>query len=97
MNHDDLIAQPGTRNTKRVRIVNNGQSAHMTSVTNTETGEAIPNVSHVGITLYSTGRAIAMITTELPMIDIIAEAEIEQVCSCCGQLVEDKGKEMNTQ
>lgn len=88
------MEQLGTRNVKRVRIVNNGQPAHMTSVTNAETGEEIPNVSHVGITLYSTGRAIATITTELPMVDIIADAEIEQVCQCCGRIVD---KETNAQ
>jgi hypothetical protein len=72
----------------KVRIQTNGAAGYMASVTDVETNEVLENVTHVGINIDVREVVTATITTLFPVVDIIADAEIKQVCPCCGKPVE---------
>ena len=62
----------------RVRIVNDGGPAYATKITNAETGELIDGVTNIEISIGVNKDPIkAKITITRPMIDIVADAEVE--------------------
>lgn len=69
----------------KVRIVNDGQPSYHTQITNVETGERIERVTDVRLYI-SAQRELpeADITVIMPHVDVIADAEVKQVCPCCG-------------
>lgn len=76
---------------KRVRIVNDGQAAYMTKITNAETGEDIPHVLDININIAANKpMPSAVIITAMPIVDVIVDAVIRQVCPCCGRPAEEQ-------
>ncbi len=72
----------------KVRIVNNGQHANMTQITEAETGRHLDlQLTEVTIKVGD-DLPYAILTSIEPVIDIIADAEIKQVCPCCGKPVD---------
>jgi hypothetical protein len=84
--------ETNSTNVKRVRIVNEGKPAHETRVTDAETGELIEHVTRVELVLAAGDRHLpqAQITTFMPVVDVIVNAEISAVCPCCGQAVDQQ-------
>lgn len=71
----------------RVRIQHDGKNigGMHTCITNAETGELIDYVQSVELEMQATNDPIiARITVAVPILDIIADAEIKRVCPCCG-------------
>jgi hypothetical protein len=70
----------------KVRIENNGQVGYMTKVTEAETGKVLDlQITKVIITVDDAPRAI--LTSVLPVLDIIADAEIKHACPHCGKTI----------
>ena len=70
----------------KVRIFNEGQSSYMTTVTDTETGEQLANVTDVDLHIsVRDPYPYALLTVANPVVDVIVEAEIRRVCPCCGR------------
>lgn len=63
-------------NTKRVRITNDSGRGYQTKVTNIATGEYIPNITHISLDINPCREIRAKIETAIPIIDIVADAEI---------------------
>lgn len=77
----------------RVRIQHDGKNVGgiHAYVTNAETGELIDYVQSVELEMQATNDpVIARITVAVPVLDIIADAEIKHVCPCCGSPQEDE-------
>src|SRR5437899_147820 len=71
---------------RRVRIVNNGGPGYATQITDANTGQHISNVFHirlVDIDVKDVPRAI--LWTHMPVVDVIANAEVVECCLYCGQ------------
>ena len=67
-----------TKQPLRVRIQNDGGPAYATKITNADTGEMIDGVTNIEISIGVSKDPIkAKITIMRPMIDIIADAEVE--------------------
>lgn len=75
---------------KRVRITNDGQPSWLTKITNAETGEEIPRIRNITIRMNNDLIPSAYITTEMPIVDVVVDAEIKQVCPCCGRPTEEQ-------
>jgi len=76
---------------KNVRIVNDGKPGYDTLVTDADTGTEILHVMAVDVHLEANRELPqAILTMGLPIVDIIADAEIKQVCPCCGRPVEQQ-------
>lgn len=75
----------------KVRIQNDGTAQYNTKITNAETGEDIEHVLRVDIKPLEAQKEMveAVITIALPMIDVIADAEIRHVCPYCGSKEND--------
>ncbi len=74
----------------KVRITNPGKPGHMPRLSNAETGELLDlQITEVTIKAKD-DLPYAILTSIQPVIDIIADAEIKQVCPCCGKPVEDQ-------
>ncbi len=72
----------------KVRITNPGKPGYMTKISNAETGELLDlQVTEVTIKAKD-DMPYAILTSIQPVVDIIADAEIKQVCPCCGRDVE---------
>ncbi len=73
----------------RIRIQNDGQHARMTNITDTETGENINYITRIELTMDAKDQMpFAVLYAALPVVDVIADAEIKHVCPCCGQSTE---------
>ncbi len=71
----------------KIRIQNDGGPGYMTQLTNAETGETIEHATGVEVNLVIGVRDMpkATITTIAPVVDVITDAEIRQVCALCGK------------
>ncbi len=74
----------------KIRIQNDGKPSYMTKITDAETGKAIHMVGRVEVNLViDAGNRDpiprAIMTVFMPVVDIIADAEIKQVCPVCGR------------
>jgi hypothetical protein len=68
----------------KVRIENNGERGYMTRVTEAETGKVLDlHIQEVSIKVFD-DMPHAILTSALPVLDIIADAEIRYVCPSCG-------------
>jgi len=76
----------------RIRIENSGQPAYLTKITDIETGKELEwHIFHIDIDARTRMEPpIATVSVYMPTVDIIADAEIRQVCPCCGRDVDDK-------
>lgn len=77
----------------KVHITNPGQPNWLTQVTNTETGEDLTKqmrISEITIRVKD-DIPLAILTSRLPVIDIIADAEIRHVCPACGRPEQEQG------
>jgi hypothetical protein len=72
---------------KSVRIFNDTGIGYGTKVTDAETGEEVKNVAFISLNFGPCDRMQAIIHVINPVIDVIADADIRQVCPCCGQMV----------
>ena len=73
----------------KVHIFNDGQRGYMTKITNAETGEMLDlHVTEVSIKVHD---AIphAFLTSIFPVVDVVADAEIKNVCLACGRPTEE--------
>ena len=71
---------------KRVRIFNAGGPAHLTEVTDAETGEKMENVARIDLSIVPVKEPIkAVIAVNDPIVDLIADAELKHTCPCCGK------------
>lgn len=70
----------------KVRIQNDGQPAYMTKITDAETGKELDwRIFRVELDARSGNVPTATIHVYMPAVDVIAEAEIKEVCPCCGR------------
>ncbi len=70
----------------KIRIQNDGQSAYMTTVTNAETGEHITNAFRFELDVSKhKDMPVAVLYIYSPVIDWTGDAEIKQICPCCGR------------
>ena len=71
----------------RVRIVNDGEPGYMTKLTDAETGAPIERATDATITVDFSVRDIprAYITTICPRVDVVADAQMHEVCPHCGK------------
>src|SRR2546421_3535474 len=70
---------------RRVRIVNDGGPGYATQITDADTGQHISNVFHirmVDIDVKDVPRAI--LWTHMPVVDVIANADVVECCLYCG-------------
>ena len=82
----------------KVRIYNNGQDAHMTQITDAETGKQL-DLRVIELTIkVQDGLPHAILTSVLPVVDVIADAEIKHVCPYCGRpsVLEERKSELQT-
>ena len=71
---------------RRIRIVNDGGPGYATRITDADTGEHIDNIFHirlVDIDVHDLPRAI--LWAHMPVVDVIANAEVIECCPYCGQ------------
>lgn len=71
----------------KVRITHdgNGPAGYNTKITDAETGEPLGYVQRVEMDIQANGDpVIAVLTVAMPVVDVIADAEIKRVCPCCG-------------
>ncbi len=72
----------------RVRITNPGTHSFDTKVTDAETGKPIGYVNDVQISIATSDPLPkAVITVVLPFLDVVADAEIKNVCAHCGRVI----------
>ena len=81
---------------RKIRIQNDGQPAHMTKVTDAETGENIDYVMRIDLVIDANEDEfrrsmpyVIMHVGWLPIVDVIVDAEIRKVCPVCGKPKED--------
>lgn len=75
----------------KIRIQNDGKPAYSTTVTDVETGKQLEYVTRVDLTIDVHDQLPqALLTMITPVVDVIADAEIRQVCPCCGKPTEQK-------
>ena len=75
---------------KRVKIVNPGGPAHLTEVTDAETGAKVENVARIDLSIVPVKEPIkAVITVNDPVIDLVADAKFKRICPCCGRPKEE--------
>ncbi len=72
---------------KRVKIEYGGGPGYNTKVTDADTGETIPGVFRVDLTLEATQIPIAKLYTYMPATNVTVEATTHAVCPYCGQEV----------
>lgn len=72
---------------KRVRIYNDSGKGYLTKVTNLETGEDIPNVTGISLSIEPRREIRATIETALPVVDVVAMADLSTKCPLCHQHV----------
>ncbi len=69
----------------KVRIQNDGKPGYTTQVTNAETGEVL-DLQVTEVTIKASKEIpYALLTSILPVVDVIADAEIRHVCPYCGK------------
>src|SRR5205807_1306754 len=79
---------------RRVRIVNDGGPGYATQITDADTGQHISNVFHirlVDIDVKDVPRAI--LWTHMPVVDVIANADVVECCLYCGQQKPDANQQ----
>lgn len=72
----------------KIRIQNDGGPGFQTKITSVETGQTLNYVTEADIHIEwgATDSIPTVRLTQLfPVVDIIADAEIKQICPCCGQ------------
>lgn len=71
----------------KIRIFNDGKPGYMTQLTDVETGKVIEHCTDADVHLKINVQDMpkALITTIMPVIDVIVDAEIQQVCPVCGK------------
>lgn len=72
----------------KVRIQHDGKgpAGYNTRITDAETGEPLGYVQRVEMDIQANGDPVtAILTIAMPVIDVIADAEIKHVCPCCGR------------
>lgn len=77
----------------RVRIQHdgNGPAGYNTHITDAETGEPLGYVQRVEMDIQANSDPVtAILTVAMPVLDIIADAEIKHVCPCCGAPKKDE-------
>ncbi len=76
---------------KKVRILNEDGTAFKTRIIDMETGEELERIGRVEMNFdASSGPITARLTQYWVGVDIIADAEIKQVCPCCGKSVQEQ-------
>lgn len=77
---------------KKVRIVSDG-TRYSTHITDAETGEDLSALQVMDIYINA-GDTFprAILTCASPPVDLIADAEIKQVCPCCGRPTDTDGE-----
>ena len=76
----------------RVRIENDGEHRYATKITDAETGKELEHVTSAIIQFDAKEDVpTAILFLHAPVVDVIVDAEIKQVCPCCGrEKVEEK-------
>jgi hypothetical protein len=70
----------------KIRILNEDGISYKTKIINVETGEELEGVGCVELNFYAqSGPIQARITQYWTPIDVVVDAEIRQVCPCCGK------------
>jgi len=91
---DTNAQQQSSQPPRRVRIVNDGGPGYATTITDADTGQHISNVFHirlVDIDVKDVPRAI--LWTHMPVVDVIAYADIVDCCRYCGQMKPDPAQQ----
>ncbi len=70
---------------KRVRIASEDTVGYKARVTDADTGESIDNVFRVEIDFNANQLITAKLTCYSTVLDLIADAEIQHICPCCGK------------
>jgi len=94
MPNDTNAQQQSPQPPRRVRIVNNGGPGYATQITDADTGQHIGNAFHirmVDIDVKDVPRAI--LWTYMPIVDVIANADIVDCCRYCGQQKPDANQQ----
>jgi hypothetical protein len=75
----------------KIKIVNEGQPGRMTRIFDADTGKSLDYVTRVEVALdISAEPPHAVIYQAFPLVEIIADAEVKQICPCCGRSVGDE-------
>lgn len=71
---------------RQVRIQNDGKTGYMTTITDAETGEMIGDVTSLDLHIDVNQETPPYVTIvhDMPVVDVIADAEIKHVCPHCG-------------
>lgn len=79
----------------KVRITHDGNGpGYNARVTDAETGEPLGYVQRVEIDIQANSDlARAILTVAMPVVDVIADAEIKHICPCCGREQEEEAIE----
>lgn len=82
----------------RIRIESDGSYGCNAKVTNMETGELIPHMKEVIVSIKAgTQRPTATLAINVPVVDVVAEADIHTICPHCGQEIALSEKREETQ
>jgi hypothetical protein len=75
----------------KVRIQNEDGLSYNTKITDIETGKNLEYIGHFELSGDAgSGPLKVRLTQYWVAVDVIADAEIKQVCPCCGRSVEEK-------
>ena len=79
----------------KIHIQNDGGMGYMTRITDAETGKALDDwhIFRIELDAHHNEPPTAIIYTYMPVVNIIADAEIRQVCPGCGRPVEEHEQE----